>query len=127
MAELIVQYVDRRVPDSHLAVAEKRGDVIGVQPDRPGLQSWSERERTNSDWRIIKVRGINHDDPMIHELLEQDIDWRTGKFLRFRRLHLDLTSVSDELEKRHHVTISAIQFRGMVREKLVTQSRIVGI
>lgn len=49
--ELLVRIVDRSEAESD----SKRGDVIAVQPDG---WAWTDAERTNPDWLIIKVANL---------------------------------------------------------------------
>ena len=53
MAELLVRVIDKVNEDPEKDVGcLKRGDVVVVCPDGWG---WSEKERKNSDWRILRV------------------------------------------------------------------------
>lgn len=49
--EALVRIVDRSADEAD----SKRGDVIVVQPDG---WAWSQEERTNPDWLIIKVASF---------------------------------------------------------------------
>lgn len=57
MAELLIRVRDKDPhPDPYVDVQRsKRGDVIAACPD--GWQ-WSHKERTNPDWRIVRVLGL---------------------------------------------------------------------
>lgn len=53
MAELVVRVQDKVNEDFYLdCQCTKRGDVIEVRPDG---WAWSKLERSNPDWRIIRV------------------------------------------------------------------------
>lgn len=50
--EILVRIIDKDQPDPDLAkMASKRGDVIAICPDG---WPWSEAERTNPEWRIVR-------------------------------------------------------------------------
>ena len=51
MTELLVRLIDRSAAGDD----SKRGDVIAIHP---GGHEWSEAERTNPDWIIIKVVSL---------------------------------------------------------------------
>ena len=78
--ELLVRIIDRsqREDDSH------RGDVIAVVRD--GWE-WSQIERTNPDWLILKVGGLLDTDA--DTMLTHPINLPFGRFRR-REWKLDL-------------------------------------
>ena len=58
MCEVLVRVVDKVNPnDANLdAQCLKRGDFVSICPDGWG---WSQIERTNPDWRIVKISGLS--------------------------------------------------------------------
>lgn len=60
MCELLVRTVDKTNDDPYLdAQLTKRGDVVVIVPDG---HEWSEAERSNPHWRILKFPGVPESD-----------------------------------------------------------------
>lgn len=80
--ELLVRLIDR----SEHEADSKRGDVVTAQPDGWG---WSQAERTNPDWMIIKVAGMlaTDSDALTHVAAPR----QNGRFRR-REWHINLDS-----------------------------------
>lgn len=56
MCEFLLRVVDKVNPDPALNIqCTKRGDIIVAVPDG---WAWSAEERTNPEWRIVKVTGM---------------------------------------------------------------------
>lgn len=88
MAELLIRVVDKPAhPDPYVDIQQsKRGDVIAVVPDG---WAWSERERTNPEWRIVRVPGLTV--AAAEELMTPDSgDRRVNRMIRWRRKAFDL-------------------------------------
>lgn len=72
MCRLLVRTVSRSSPDPYKdARLTKNRDVIAALPD--GWQ-FSERERTASFWMIVDIPGVSPDDPLVQQLLIDEID-----------------------------------------------------
>lgn len=87
MAELLIRVVDKTDPDPvRDQQFSKAGDVIVVAPDGHG---WSATERSNPDWIIVKLPGV--DPSALSDLLDPDVDGER-RMLRRRGRQIDLTA-----------------------------------
>ena len=83
---MLVQVVDKKNADPYVDVGcYKRGDVIVICPDG---HPWSEAERTNPDWTILKVPGAV--DRHAGLLKGEPGDPRLDRMLRRRAHSIDL-------------------------------------
>jgi len=91
MCELLVRLVDKVNDDPELDLqCLKRGDVVTIQEDG---WNWSERERTNPDWMIIKVPGVSIS-TFEYLLVPEPDDLSDLKHLRRRWNQINLESVA---------------------------------
>lgn len=110
--EALVRIIDRSAAEDD----SKRGDVICVQPDG---WAWSEAERTNPDWLIIKVTGLlNTDRDTMHATGR---NFPQGR-VRRREWHLDLDNAPLPARFRHprkaeSVTITRAVAASMLKAK----------
>lgn len=81
--ELLVRIIDRSAAEND----SKRGDIIAVQPDG---WAWTDAERTNPDWVIIKVASLLDTDRYTMLSVQPP---QNGRFRR-RDWFLDLASAN---------------------------------
>lgn len=94
MADLLIRIRDKESSgDAETdALQFKRGDVIAVMPTP---HPWSERERTNPDWRILRLPNIDAAD--LSALLRPENETQAvarPRLMRKRNAALDLDSVN---------------------------------
>lgn len=106
MAELLVRI---RARDGDDALRYDRGDVIMCKPDG---HLFSERERTNPDWTIIRAPGV--DPALLVHLTEPDVDQGRLFARRINALDLDNPAVSGKTE----VTARNLQDAGRLRQPM---------
>lgn len=91
MCELLIRLVDKVNDDPELDLqCLKRGDVVTIQEDG---WSWSERERTNPDWMIVKIPGVSAS-TFNYLMVPEPDDLSDFKHLRRRWNHIDLDSTA---------------------------------
>lgn len=125
MAELLIRVRDKEShPDPYVDVQRsKRGDVIVACPDG---WNWSHEERTNPDWRIVRIPGLPQDE--VDALVAPESgDRRLNPMLRRRAHSFDLDSadlpkavrdaVADDKRSKAVVTVSAVIGRRMRKRK----------
>jgi hypothetical protein len=85
--EMLVRVLDRKGFDAKTnTVSLRPGDVVTVQADG---WKWSEKERTNPEWCIVKLPGVH---PLLHKDMEQPALDALGGLLLKRARKLDLTA-----------------------------------
>ncbi len=92
--ELLIRTVDKYTgKDPHFqAKTTKRGDVISVCPDG---WTWSQFERTNPEWVIVKVLDllqIEADAMLTHEQGDDALN----PYLKIRDFNFDLDALNDK-------------------------------
>lgn len=125
MAELLIRVRDKEAhPDPYVdAKRSKRGDVIAACPDG---WKWSHAERTNPDWRIVRILGL----PMnIAEtfMSPERGDPRVDRMLRRREAsfdfdHADLPArvreyLADDSRAQPSIVLSAIVGRKLRKQR----------
>jgi len=90
MAELMIQYAKDKLPstDAQYAKSYLVGDVIAICPDG---WVWSNAELTNTDWRLVKIPGV--DPATLAHATSPRIDPATGEMLRKRDYYIDPTQI----------------------------------
>lgn len=87
MAELLIRVVSK----AHGVVgAELAGDVIVVCPDGWG---WTDAERTNQEWRIVRLPGV--DPAALSDYTAVQVDL-AGRVQFARQIGVDMGSVTGE-------------------------------
>lgn len=86
MAEILLRVADKVNPASTVLdrLCMKSGDVVHIAPDG---WNWGTEEMVNSDWRIVKMPGV--DPATLVDMLATDNDAQ-GNVLRKRRRCFDL-------------------------------------
>jgi len=126
MAELLVRVRDKEShPDPYVDVQRsKRGDVIVACPD--GWQ-WSHAERTNPDWRIVRVLGLP--DSIAQSFLTPERgDPKVDRMLRRREASFDLDHaelparvreyLADDSRAQSSIVLSAIIGRKLRKQRV---------
>ena len=96
--EALVRVVDKVNPNSQELSDSlfKRGDVLTVQV---AGWPWTERERTNPAWRIIRINGITR--AQADNLVSQDTPRFEGeRIIRRRSVKIDLDGVEIQQAER---------------------------
>ncbi len=95
MAELLVRVKDKVNPDSPQLDAKclKAGDVVVACPD--GWE-WSELEKSNPDWLIVKVPGMSMEEAKTFTAPEVG-DRLVNPMLRQRAFKIDLEQVQNKV------------------------------
>jgi len=121
MAEMLLRVVDKindtdPVLDAHCT---KRGDVIVICPDG---WPWSATERTNPDWKIVKVPGVAVD-ALTGFLAEEPGDHQVNPKLRRRGKTFDVQSWAGA----GSLDLSLVQALALMSTKAtVVDSKVIG-
>ena len=125
MAELLIRVTDKAAhPDPYIDVQRsKRGEVIVACRD--GWQ-WSHREKTNPEWRIVRVPGLP--DWFVESLMNPERgDPLVDRMLRRREAEFDLDSphlpqnvrdyLADDTRAKPSIVISAVLGRKLRKQR----------
>lgn len=107
MAELLIQWSDKLLSNDPLYSKNyKAGDVIAVCPDG---WVWSDRERTNPKWRILKLPGVNPDE--LTRMTSPRVNPVDGDIQQRRDVYIDKARLQgrdrDSLQSRQEVELPA--------------------